>query len=84
MKTAYRLHCANINEMEDIYIGVIEFQTYDMDEMVEYIDDMDEEEDNLDELYTVEEYEADDNNFSKIGNGMYYLPTMFAEGRKSI
>lgn len=82
MKKAYRLHCANINEMEDIYIGVIEFQTYDMDEMVNYIEDMGE--DNIDELYTVEEYEADDNNFSKIGNGMYYLPTMFAEGRKSI
>lgn len=82
MKTAYRLHCANINEMEDIYIGVIEFQTYDMNEMVEYIDDMDDED--IDELYTVEEYEADDNNFVKTGSNMYYLPTMFAEGRKKV
>lgn len=79
MKTAYRLHCASIDEMDDIYIGVIEFQTYDSAEMVDYIENMDDED--IDALYTVEEYEADDSNYVKVGHERYSLPTMFVKER---
>ena len=37
MKTAYRLHCANISEVDQVYIGVIEFKTFDAFEMIEHI-----------------------------------------------
>lgn len=79
MKTAYRLHCANIEEVESIYIGVIEFQTYDAGEMVDYIKDI--KQDDIDDLYTVEVCEADDNNILDTGDGKYYLPTEFVNSR---
>ena len=74
MKTAYRLHCASIDEVDQVYIGVIEFKTFDAAEMVQYIKDLDEED--ADDLYTVEEYPADDNGTSK-GKGKYYTPSQF-------
>lgn len=53
MRVAYRLHCANINEVENVYVGVIEFKTRDANEMAKYIQGLGED---ADELYTIEEY----------------------------
>ena len=76
MRAAYRLHCANINEIENIYVGVIEFKTHYANEMAEYVRDLGED---ADELYTVEEYYEDDAG-NECGDPKYYLPGDFMKG----
>ncbi len=78
MKTAYRLHCANISEVDQVYIGVIEFKTFDASEMIEHIRYLRD----ADELYTVEEYPADDN-YIECGEGKYYTPSQFVALNRS-
>ena len=78
MKAAYRLHCANINEIENIYVGVVEFKTHDAGEMAEYIRALGED---ADELYTVEEYHEDTDG-NECGDPKYYLPSDFMKGVK--
>ena len=74
MKTAYRLMDCPIDELDDLYIGTVEYQTFDPGDMVAHIDEMDEPE--IDDLYSVNEYESDDS-FFKIADGKYYRPTEF-------
>lgn len=76
MRAAYRLHCASINEIDDVYIGVIEFKTHDANEMAEYVRDLGED---ADELYTVEEY-YEDGTGNECGDPKYYLPGDFMKG----
>lgn len=65
-----------IEDLDDLYIGVVDFQTFDSREMVDYIADMDEPD--IDNLYCVNVYPADDN-FFKLDEGDYYKPTQFVE-----
>ena len=74
MKTAYRLMDCPIDELDDLYIGTVEYQTFDPGDMVTHIEEMDEPE--IDDLYSVNEYESDDS-FFKIADGKYYRPTEF-------
>ena len=74
MKTAYRLMDCPVNELDDLYIGMVEYQTFDPGDMVDHIEEMDEPE--IDDLYSVNEYESDDS-FFKITDGNYYRPTEF-------
>lgn len=76
MRTAYRLLDYPVDELDDLYIGTVDFQTFDAMEMVDYIQDMDEPD--IDNLYCVNVYPADDNYF-KLGEGDYYKPTQFVE-----
>lgn len=76
MKTAYRLMDCPVDELDDLYIGTVEYQTFDPGDMVAYIEEMDEPE--IDDLYSVNEYESDDN-FFKLDDGNYYRPTEFVE-----
>lgn len=76
MKTAYRLMDTPIDELEDLYIGVVEFQTFESAEMVDYITDM--REPDIDNLYSVNVYPSTDA-FSKLEDGKYYKPTAFVE-----
>jgi len=76
MKTAYRLMDTPIDELEYLYIGVVEFQTFESAEMVDYIIEM--EEPDIDNLYSVNVYPSDDM-FSKLEDGKYYRPTAFVE-----
>ena len=76
MKIAYRLIDTPIDELEDLYIGVVEFQTFESAEMVDYIIEM--EEPDIDNLYSVNVYPSTDE-FSKLEDGKYYRPTDFAE-----
>ena len=76
MKTAYRLMDTPIDELEDLYIGVVEFQTFELAEMVDYITEM--EEPDIDKLYSVNVYPSTDA-FSKLEDGKYYKPTAFVE-----
>lgn len=76
MSVAYRLHCANINEVENVYVGVIEFKTRDANEMAKYIQGLGED---ADELYTIEEYHEDDAG-NECGDPKYYLPGDFMKG----
>lgn len=76
MKTAYRLLDYPVGELDDLYIGVVDFQTFDASEMVDYIKDMDEPD--IDNLYSVNVYPANDE-FFKLGEGDYYKPTQFVE-----
>lgn len=76
MKVAYRLLDYPIEELDDLYIGVVEFQTFNPEEMVRYIENMDEPD--IDQLYCVNEYPANDE-FFKLGEGKYYRPTAFVE-----
>ena len=74
MKTAYRLMDCPVGELDDLYIGMVEYQTFDPGDMVDHIAEMDEPE--IDDLYSVNEYESDDNYF-KLDDGNYYRPTEF-------
>ena len=74
MKTAYRLMDCPVEELDDLYIGMVEYKTFDPGDMVGHIEEMDEPE--IDDLYSVNEYESDDNYF-KINDGNYYRPTEF-------
>lgn len=76
MKTAYRLMDTPVDDLDDLYIGTVEYQTFDPGEMVDYIIEMDEPE--IDDLYSVNEYESDDS-FFKIADGNYYRPTEFVK-----
>ena len=76
MKTAYRLIDTPIEELEDLYIGVVEFQTFESAEMVDYIIEM--EEPDIDNLYSVNVYPSTDE-FSKLEDGKYYKPTAFVK-----
>lgn len=76
MKTAYRLMDCPVNELDDLYIGMVEYQTFDPGDMVDHIEGMDEPE--IDDLYNVNEYESDDS-FFKLDDGNYYRPTEFVE-----
>lgn len=69
MKTIYKLHCAAIDKIEDIYIGVVEFRTEDPKEMVAYIKGLND--DKIDNYYTVEECQ------DEAGDGKYFLPSDF-------
>ena len=74
MKTAYRLMDCPVNELDDLYIGMVEYQTFDPGDMVDHIEEMDEPK--IDDLYSVNEYESDDS-FFKLDDGNYYRPTEF-------
>ena len=74
MKTIYKLHCAAIDKIEDIYIGIVEFRTSDPKEMVAYIKELDD--DKIDSYYTVEECQDES------GDGKYFLPSDFVKGVK--
>ena len=74
MKTAYRLMDCPVEELDDLYIGMVEYQTFDSGDMVDHIMDMDEPD--IDSLYSVNEYTSDDA-FFKIEDGKYYKPTEF-------
>ena len=63
-----------VNELDDLYIGMVEYQTFDPGDMVDHIEEMDEPE--IDDLYSVNEYESDDS-FFKLDDGNYYRPTEF-------
>ena len=76
MKIAYRLLDYPVDELDDLYIGTVDFQTFDAVEMVDYIKDMDEP--GIDNLYSVNVYPANDE-FFKLGEGDYYKPTQFVE-----
>ena len=76
MRTAYRLLDYPMDELDDLYIGTVDFQTFDASEMVDYIKDMDEPD--IDNLYCVNVYPANDE-FFKLGEGDYYKPTQFVE-----
>ena len=76
MKTAYRLMDCPVGELDDLYIGMVEYQTFDPGDMVDHIKEMDEPD--IDDLYSVNEYESDDS-FFKLDDGNYYRPTEFAE-----
>ena len=52
---AYDLIDTPLEELDDLYIGVVEFRTTDPDKMVEYIKEMGEPE--VDHLYSVDIYE---------------------------
>ena len=74
MKTAYRLIDCPVDNLDELYIGTVEYQTFDADDMATHIADMDEPD--IDNLYSVYEYTADDN-FFKIADGTYIKPTEF-------
>lgn len=74
--TAYRLVDCPVDELDDLYIGVVDFQTFDSVEMADYIKEMDEPD--IDNLYSVYEYPADEAFFEK-GEGTYFRPTEFVK-----
>lgn len=79
MKT-YDLIDTPIEELDDLYIGVVEFRTSDPDEMVKYIEDMDDPQ--VDHLYSVEIYDSDEE-FRHLGGREYIKPSDFIASRSS-
>ena len=77
---AYDLIDTPLEELDDIYIGVVEFRTNDPDDMACYITEMGEPE--VDHLYSVEIYESDEA-FRHLGKSEYIKPSDFIAARSS-
>ena len=77
---AYDLIDTPIEEIDDLYIGVVEFRTTDPDKMAEYIKEMGDPE--VDHLYSVEVYESDEA-FRHLGKSEYIRPSDFIAARSS-
>lgn len=77
---AYDLIDTPIEEIDDIYIGVVEFRTNDHDDMACYIKEIGDPE--VDHLYSVEIYESDEA-FRHLGKSEYIKPSDFIAARSS-
>lgn len=77
---AYDLIDTSLEELDDLYIGVVEFRTTDPDKMAEYITEIDDPQ--VDHLYSVEIYESDEA-FRHLGKSEYIKPSDFIVARSS-